>query len=740
MAQEYGLPTRSVTEDAKQGTIAPREHRAREGGSPTPSARAGGIERGVQRLSEGLGNILTQFRDSQLEKVRADKEFEAAQRQGEQSALNSIDAARKRTGLDLKFFGQDPGVRRAQQMAVANEVLDVSLREMTNMNDRAHLSPEQYSAYLDEQYEQSMALYKGDVETQNIAKAAWMDVVKDLKEVHYKENFGYSLEEQSKQNVQRFLAKTDLIGQQLKNDPYRAAELVGELTELWNIDKAGNPGSRERADLVEALTLGLSQGNAAVMQAVQMGNFQEKATPAERAEVDQALAKYDQRKDWEYNQTVSQYQQRLEQEDFTSGEEALSAYWQAYKSIQDGHTAQGSKTERDKRNYEARLAQLRIPNVAAIDERTFNRAAALEAATQYNMYRGDDNPHGRWQDNEGGWHDLTNAQIQAGADRAMELTVANVLGIDVEDLDGQKIRDALLDPGVVAELSRNAKQFKSTPQSVQIFARDFADHWQSYADPETGIMTDNGRQRLASITGLQDTFNEVFGNNEDRDRVAIVSVGMRSNSTAQQIEEDLARFNDAKKDGVSRGAAWTETGLNKPEDRRQEIRGMLKDAGFPEYGEDADVVRKYQRVFELGYLIHGTREGAREYTKRDMAGNVYQMGNKRIYGGKFLERYIPEDVSMWQVMSSIHAEQFATLVTDLENPTLDDLEIRALPDESGVTLGSIHGSTGALVVRNEDIRSIVTEIQEREEIDRLREEAAKSEFYQRMRNAMRGVR
>ena len=147
------------------------------------------VDDGVSSFAKGLGSALGQFSSDNGDSIRAQQTLDASFRQGEELAMNEVDADNKRSGIALSLFGQDAGWAEADRRLATNAVREEGIKTTANMNEHARLTPKEFREQLSTQKKALLEKYD-DKDTRLSVSATFDETAQGLARVHGKEHQG----------------------------------------------------------------------------------------------------------------------------------------------------------------------------------------------------------------------------------------------------------------------------------------------------------------------------------------------------------------------------------------------------------------------------------------------------------------------------------------------------------------------------------------------------------------------
>lgn len=339
------IPARNATTDANAGTINPPA--AKSSGARVSSTRQldnSALDKGVEAFGNTLGGVVDSKLEEATESINTRRisdavarqdasELEAARLQlpegndlaltdalakrttgvdnntleqqalnrtiqaGQEHAINSIDANKKRMGWERGVFGENIEYRAAQQRAAENAVQDGYLQQATEISEFAGETPTEYAIRLKDGLNTILEPYGGDVETKRIVTAAWAKASAKLSAKQYEEHYAWNQVQQrdtySKQVEGNFNALT--VDATLITTAEEADLLMEGAAKMFTNDAVpkGMNKLAARSVMNEQVGKQLRENNIGAYKAAKAAGWIEGLNPKEMQVMDSHIAAYD---------------------------------------------------------------------------------------------------------------------------------------------------------------------------------------------------------------------------------------------------------------------------------------------------------------------------------------------------------------------------------------------------------------------------------------------------------------
>lgn len=545
---EFGLPARTATSDANAGLVnAPSvKEGARTAVSQNVRATSD-LDQGVQALGSSLGNAFTKVLRNKAEYINAQRQLDAAARQGTEKAINSIDEEKRRTGWTKHVFGENIEYRAAQQRAVGNSVQQTYLEEANKIPERAAETPEQYQQRLSQALTKQLEQYPNDLETQRLITANWTKATEQLTKSQAKEHFGFNQTQQretTRQSIEgtfdTFLTESTKISSEAE-----ATEFTQKAKQFFS--GAGKPEGMDqvayRGLMNESIEKSLAEGNIGVYNMANAHGWFDDLNKQERAKLDVAISKYDTKSGYKISLSVSEAQ--LAAKKAKTVDDVLSIISETEEAI-TAHGGRTSGTDRYDLNISKAKQSLQnlIPKAveaAAIDTSKQDRLEEVIAAQNLSI-QGDASTLATL--------NVTKKEATAAAAERERRLIGGIVG-DEDITQDDAIRAAFADPTLVGS------------KVVQVWGDDQADSGmvkvmgQSYVSGFSGpSMVDENHQPTELARNAMNLFSQF--ENEDKakfrkqlgednyDEYLIIKDGQLSGKTSDMIANEIQAFHDAK--------------------------------------------------------------------------------------------------------------------------------------------------------------------------------------------------
>lgn len=294
----FGTPQRSAVTDANEGVVNPPAKRTvARTAVATKTKQLSVGDQAISTMTNNLGTALSGMLKEERNNIREEEMISAERRQGLDTAINSVDKVKKRTGWERAIFGENVEYRAAQQRAVENKVQATYLEQLAGVSGYAGDTPDQYYDRLREQNDGILSQYDDDPDTKARVAAALSTSTKKLSNAHYKEHYAYNQQQQQETTRTRLMQTLDGFNlERLNNiEPDEQADHLEDIRKFF--DDTGKPDGMTpvafRALKLEVLREHMTKGNVGAMKAAQAVGFDQGLSAGEQAQWDRALDAYD---------------------------------------------------------------------------------------------------------------------------------------------------------------------------------------------------------------------------------------------------------------------------------------------------------------------------------------------------------------------------------------------------------------------------------------------------------------
>lgn len=646
-----GQPTRSATQDANQGIINPPSIKREAEQYATIQKPDSKLSEGIQNFSSSLGNALVKGMGREADEINNRREMEATARQGNESAINSIDKGKKRTGWTKAIFGQNIEYRVAQQRAATNGVNDLYLQELNNIDSNAGTSPEEYTSKLTQSLNDTLKKYDGDKETQTLVKARWLDHSKKLSAKQYESHYAYN-QQQQRETYQTEVEQTfDAANLEsgLITSQEEAAEIQNKVYDM--LAGKGRPDGMadeaHRLAISEVVQKNLRQGNIGAYNAAKTYGWFDDNTEKEQITLDRALSEYDQKFTEQVTQTWEEA--ALQVEDNKTYEGMIGIY-ENLKTQLDvlGKRSSGTPKAETALTKRERMASEGIADVlknremvneeldkffeegmskARKEEAKAKQIADVKAAVSIT------NPIDR-----AGNISLTGANKSDQAE-AMDLVllddITRLTGADSTVTPLQATQDLLANPQIAKQVRQRLKGKNIESPLVKQATETVLNGINGLVD-EKGLLTDQGTIALNSIAVLAEDSGQFMNmvGKENYDKYQIIQRGMPIGQTIDQMQKHIDKYNTAKADKSKLGSEWS---LQDGKSKRDRITQLYNN--FTGQYPSSQTLAYYMKDYDRALIINDQdRKFAEGYLKTSIESGAVQYNGMMIQGGKDLTK------------------------------------------------------------------------------------------------------
>ena len=601
---EFGLPVRTATSDANAGLVNAPSVKEGSRTAVSKNVRAtSDLDQGVKALGSSLGNTFARVLKNKAENINANRQLDAAARQGTEKAINSIDAEKKRTGWEKYVFGENIEYRAAQQRAVQNQVQQAYLEEANTITQRAAETSEQYKARLATALNKQLEQYPDDTDTQRLITDSWSKATEQLTRAQAKEHYGFNQTQQRETTRQSIEGTFDTFLTESKNisSPEEAQEFTQRAKQFFS--GVGKPEGMNkvayRGLMNESIEKSLAEGNIGVYNMADANGWFNDLNKQERTKLDTAIKKYDVKSGYKISLSVSEAQQAAKNAKSVEDVKAIIAEAGDAITAHEGRTSGTEKYAFNISKAKNALQGIVDRAVTSASEKTvkLNRLEAVINA-QNLAAEGDASELASLPN-------VTPKEATAAAAERERRLVAGIVG-EEEITQDEAIREIFNDPiGVGSKVVQSWGNDQADSGMVKIMG-------QAYVNGFTGPqMIDENHQPTEMARNAMNLFSQF--ENEDKakfraqlgenayDEYLIIKEGQLSGKTSDMITNEIQAFKDARGTQDMWATDWSDItgdGVSK----RDYVAGLVLDyAGSAPTGID---VGRHMETYRKG-LTHG---------------------------------------------------------------------------------------------------------------------------------------
>jgi len=653
---EFGLPNRNATDDANAGVINPpaKKSVARDQNISRDKVRST-LDEGVEAVGTNLGNALAKKVTDYRSNIKEQKKLDATIRQGVKHSINEVDKVKKRTGWQLAVYGQDEEYRAAQQQAAKTIIKDRYNEEAVSVDEYAGDAPDEYHLRLKKGLDAELDKFTGDKDTQRVLAKEWQQNAAKLASKHYAAHYAWNQQQQAEVTRRDIAVSLDTYNIDT-NSAISLEEVEGfkmlakDIFNLQGSHRRKGQTAESYSRLVnEEVNTTLRNGNINAFKLSTEAGWEKSLNAADKVKRDQAIGAYD--TDFNNQVGTSLSNGEVEAMESKSVAEASVAY-----DVLDGRIDEleqrESGTDRGKKiiaDARKRIAQGRNRALTA------GSKAQVKAENTQKMVDS-------W--NAGNTLDIGNAQTElkpTKKERAESFDVhlfqsAGVNGVSVNTMEEYK--DVVMsNPTVAAKISNEMiDKAVVSPMFLQM-SKQFTGGFTSLFD-EDGKPLPAAETALGSVSQFMksDAFRNKFGTAEYDNYIEIRN-GIQGGLTAEQIKENIARFQERSDNMATKRTQWP---LGYKDDRvtQEQYIGQLVQSVTGQFPSDTQI-SSYLADYQRG-LIHSndSHEGAQQYLRGRVKTQRVQVKNQTIEGGSYLDEI------------SKHGYSFNDLIETAENDNL----------------------------------------------------------------------
>lgn len=746
-----GQPTRTAAQDANEGVINPPSIKQEARQTATVQKNISSVSIGVDKLGSSLGGAFTELMAQGAEEINSKREVAAKARQGEEVAINDVDAAAERTGWRKGLFGQSIEYRTAQQQAAKNGVNDAYLQGLGSIDDNANLSPDQYREQLTGVLEGTLKKYDGDRDTQNLVKAQWLTHVPKLAERHRAAHEGYT-QQQARVETQRSVEQAFDAGNlesQAITSPRDAREIQTGINRIFNkeLKHLAMDDLAYRGTVNEVIQKNLRSGNVGAYNAAKANGWFESNTEKEQISLERAVSDYDTYFTSQIDNTWAEAELQVFENKTYEGMFAI------YENLKGQLETLGKRSSGTPK-AESALAKTELKAAKGVQDVIKNR---MKVTDELDKFFNEGMEATRKEEAKAAQLEELKAAVNTTQpiERAGKLST---LGATPKE-QGEALDLVLLDdlarltgsPEPISPLdgtrlilgdSKLAKQVRLKVQGKHIKSPIIKQAITSVINglnglvDETGKINEVGQQALNSISILEqdeDNFINTVGV-ETYDKLQIIKSGLPQGATIDMIQKQLDKYETNKGDREKIGSKWR---LGEDESKQDRISKLYNNTTkqFP----TSQTIAHYMKAYDRGLVIYdGDHERAEDYLHRTIKnegvqyrGMVIQNGNSVVKG---LEYGLTDLLDYAQEGSEVSG-----LTTHLKTlGAVDDkgkpvTSIEQIPGLSFTVIGEelyIDSDTaqGEVVIRRNHFEAWAKGLKEKKRIDQMRREADDKSF------------
>lgn len=257
------------------------------------------LSAGVQKLAGAIARQSDAVVDKEREDTVASMSLQAKARQGTDMAVNAIDADKKRSPIMAAILGETVSARVAEDQALQNVGINMTNLAYENMGNLAELPTEDAIKELGK-YGSDLVKEVKDPKMRQRAMDLTGAMMPELAKVHYKERYAYLRKQQTENNKEFIISKTDLLKNRLNNadSTAHAAEILQSFSDTMfepNDPTGENSNLLSRAEqrniVLEQANIDLLAGDNTLYRAAKMPR-KNSLSPSELVALEKANQSY----------------------------------------------------------------------------------------------------------------------------------------------------------------------------------------------------------------------------------------------------------------------------------------------------------------------------------------------------------------------------------------------------------------------------------------------------------------
>lgn len=637
----FGQPTRSATKDANEGVVYPpsKQSTARKVGTKQVQVRE---QSGLEAFANSVGNALQKRLAEEATNINEQRANKAAVRQGQEHAINTVDATKKNVGWEKAIFGENVEYRAAQQRAAQNAVQSAYLEQATQIDDHAGETPEQYAERLKSGLDKVLEPYGSDDETKTLVAKAYNTASAKLAAKHYESHYAYNQQQQRETFYNQTLQTFDQwnIDSTLLSSQEETQGFAAGINQFFagKTKPEGMSDIAWRGTINEALNTSLRNGNIGAYNAAKANGFLSGMSAKEQVELDQAISAYD----TEFTQNVQLTYENAE----LAAEEAnsldvASGIYQNVKQELDQLKGRSSGTERAELAIARAKTQAQKGSNSAEKEAKRIAKKAYDAAleNQAKQERIDNIKLALRQDDPidraGSISELQPKTSEL--EEVMDLTI-------VEDVTRLTTSEkTLTESATVKALLENPEISKSVASRLrgrQVESPLVKRATETFLNGFHGMIDENGQLNERGIVAMQsisqfaqndDTFKSTIGS-ANFDKYEIIRRGMSVGQTVDMINKDIDAYSRNKGNRDAYAIDWN---LKGDESKRDRVTDLYRK--FTGSAPNSASLAYAQEELDRGLVVYqGDMKAAEKYLRTSLINGSLNYKGRTIVNGKHL--------------------------------------------------------------------------------------------------------
>ena len=647
---EFGLPARNATQDANAGIINPPAMKHANRQTAVKQQQLSSLDIGVQSFGQTLGSVLQSKLEGVANNINEQRATEAAIRQGQEHAINQIDANKQRHGWEKAVFGENVEYRAAQQRAAQNAVQSMYLEQATTIDDFAGETPDEYSKRLRTGLDKVLEPYGGDKETKSLITQAWATSSAKLAAKQYESHYAYNQMQQrdtfAKHVQQTF--DTWTVDASLVSTPEEARGTLSTASKFFegSTKPAGMSDIAWKSVVNDQINASLRQGNIGAYNAANMNGWTKNLSVSEQVALDQAISAYD--TDFSQKVSLAYENAELAAAETKTYDEAASIY----QNLRTGLTSLGNRSSGTDR-AEVALTRGHVSAQKEINRINDNRKKMEEEATKIarkaaekaaeaevemrrintmkDALRVDDPIKRAGVLNE---LDPKRSELEDTLDLTIVEDIAKAAGFDeMSKVEATKflLENPLAARGIAARVKSQEVDSPFVKRTVETFLNGY-----------TGLVGETGQLNARGIKAMQSV--KQFAQNEDNfksmigtdnfDKFEIITRGLEIGQTADQVNKDIEAYQANKGNRDVYGIQWE---LAEKESKRDRVQSLV--TGFTNQTPNGASLAHYMEEYDRALVIYkGDRKSAEKYLRTSALNAAINYKGKVITNGKKLNQ------------------------------------------------------------------------------------------------------
>ncbi|QDP66083.1 MAG: hypothetical protein Unbinned4336contig1000_48 [Prokaryotic dsDNA virus sp.] len=637
----FGQPQRSATKDANEGVVYPpsKQSTARTVGTQQVQVRE---QPGLEAFANSVGNALQKRMAEEAVNINEQRANKAAVRQGQDHAINTVDAAKKHLGWEKAVFGENIEYRAAQQRAAQNAVQSAYLEQATQLDDYAGETPEQYAKRLESGLDKVLEPYGSDEETKGLVANAYNTASAKLAAKQYESHYAYNQQQQRETFYNQTLQTFDQwnVDKTLLSSPQETQGFMAGIQKFFR--GATRPNGMSdiawRGTINEALNTSLRNGNIGAYNAAKANGFLDGMSSKERVALDQAISAYD--TDFTQDVQLTYENAELAAEEANNLEVAAGIYQNVKQEVSQLRERSSGTDRAELAIARAQTKAQKGINSAEEEAKRIAKKAyesALEKQAKQERIDGiklalrQDDPIAR----AGSISELQpkKSELEEVMDLTIVEDVTRLTASDKPLTESAAVKAMIENPAVAKSVAARLRGRQVESPLVKRVTETFLNGFHGMID-ENGQLNEKGIVAMQSISQFaqnDDTFKATIGS-ANFDKYEIIRRGMSVGQTVEMINKDIDSY--ARNKG-NRDAYAIDWNLKGDESKRDRVTDLYRK--FTGSAPNSASLAYAQEELDRGLVVYqGDMKAAEKYLRTSLINGSLNYRGRTIVNGKHL--------------------------------------------------------------------------------------------------------